>query len=65
MALDETARGRLKSLIGRRLERVEFAPIGVLFHFEGGYIYWANGKRVLQDEEHRTPKEPHHRAARP
>ena len=34
---------RLRALIGKRLERIEVVPLGVMFHFEGGIVYWAYG----------------------
>jgi hypothetical protein len=34
---------RLQALVGRTLERIEFAPFGVLFHFSGGLVYLATG----------------------
>jgi len=34
---------RLSQLIGRTLERIEVVPLGVMFHFSGGLVYWAIG----------------------
>ncbi len=39
----EEIASRLRVLIGKRLERIEVVPLGVMFHFEGGIVYWAYG----------------------
>jgi hypothetical protein len=45
----QAAAERLRGLVGRKLERIEVGPLGVMFHFsakEGldhGVVYWAYG----------------------
>jgi hypothetical protein len=40
---EEEMANRLRELVGKRLERIEVVPLGVMFHFEGGIVYWAYG----------------------
>jgi hypothetical protein len=42
-ASDDPAYERLSNLVGRTLVRVEMTPLGVMFRFSGGYVYWAAG----------------------
>lgn len=46
VALDPRAveiAARLQSLVGRQLTSIEVVPLGVMFHFTGGIVYWAYG----------------------
>lgn len=44
----QEAAEKLRGLVGRKLDRIEVVPLGVMFHFgplngDNGCVYWAYG----------------------